>query len=142
MSFSLLGIAAMICRCTVSARQEILTSIIPFVLSQFHSHSPLSNSDLDYVNLTTHAEVSSGGLSCCCHLRFCVVACRPLVIVARTWKNCSSTIAPWQLFFGTMTPDNPHICMFSHSPLLTTDHQPHRHSASILFQSLGAIPIP
>ena len=59
--------------CSVGSRQEILTSIIPFVLSQFHSHSPFSNSDLDYVNLTTHADVSSEGLSCCCHLRLCVL---------------------------------------------------------------------
>ena len=32
-------------------------------------------SDLDYVNLTTHADVSSRGLPCCCFLGFCVVAC-------------------------------------------------------------------
>lgn len=40
----------------------IVPVAIPFLVPPF-------NSDLDYVNLTTHADVSSRGLPCCCFLR-------------------------------------------------------------------------
>ena len=60
-------------------------------------------------------------------IAICVVAYR-WSFVARTLKICSATIAPRQLFFGTMTPDNPHICShILHCLPLITIHTDIRH---------------